>query len=48
MWSTFIEAPDAETTSALGLSVASLGNVRTQTLPAFSSEEMRRILAKMP
>jgi len=29
---TIIEAPDAETVSALSLSAASLGNVRTQTL----------------
>lgn len=45
---TILEAPDAETVSALHLSAASLGNVRTQTLQAFSAEEMRRILAKMP
>lgn len=45
---TILEAQDAETVSALHLSTASLGNVRTQTLQAFSAEEMRRILARMP
>ena len=41
------EAPDDETATALALSVATRGNVRTQTLRAFSSEEMGRILNKM-
>ena len=42
------EAPDEATATALGLSLGSLGNVRTQTLRAFSAEEIGRILAKMP
>ena len=42
-----VDAPDEETTTALTLSVASLGNIRTQTLRAFSSDDMNRILAKM-
>jgi uncharacterized protein with GYD domain len=42
-----LEAPDEESATTLGLSVGSLGNVRTQTLRAFSSEEMGRILSKM-
>ena len=41
------EAPDDETVTALALSVSTRGNVRTQTLRAFSSEEMGRILNKM-
>lgn len=41
------EAPDDETATALALSVSTRGNVRTQTLRAFSSEEMGRILNKM-
>ncbi|MEJ6846697.1 GYD domain-containing protein [Sinorhizobium fredii] len=41
------EAPDDNTATALSLSVASLGNVRTQTLKAFDAEEMKKILAKM-
>ena len=42
------EAPDEATATALGLSLGSLGNVRTQTLRAFSTEEIGQILAKMP
>jgi uncharacterized protein with GYD domain len=41
------EAPDDETATALSLSVASLGNVRTQTLRAFSRDEIDAILKKM-
>lgn len=44
---TIVEAPDEETATALGLSACSLGNIRTQTLRAFSAEEMGRIIAKM-
>jgi len=42
-----IEAPDEETGMALLLSLGSLGNIRTQTLRAYSSDEMTAILAKM-
>ena len=42
-----LEVPDEEAVTALGLSVGALGNVRTQTLRAFSAEEMGRILGKM-
>ena len=41
------EAPDDETMTAFSLSVAKLGNVKTQTLRAFSSKEMTGILGKM-
>ncbi len=41
------EAPDDETATALSLSVASRGNVRSQTLRAFSFDEMKKILGKM-
>ena len=34
------EAPDDESMTAFSLSVARLGNVKTQTLRAFSSKEM--------
>ncbi len=43
-----VEAPDEESAAALGLSVGSLGNVRSETLRAFSSEEMGRIVSRMP
>ncbi len=41
------DAPDDETMTAFSLSVAKLGNVKTQTLRAFSGKEMAGILAKM-
>ena len=44
---TILEAPDAAAVTALGLSVGALGNVRTQTLAAFSAAEMSTILKKM-
>ena len=40
------EAPDDETATAMSLSVASRGNVRSQTLRAFSFDVMKKILAK--
>ncbi len=42
-----LEAPDEDTLTALTLSVGSRGNIRSQTLRAFTSNEMGRILAKM-
>ena len=41
------EAADDETMTAFSLSIAKLGNVKTQTLRAFSATEMAAILAKM-
>jgi uncharacterized protein with GYD domain len=41
------EAPDDETMTAFSLSVARLGNVKTQTMRAFSSQEMGGILGKV-
>jgi uncharacterized protein with GYD domain len=41
------EAPDDETMTAFSLSIAKLGNVKTQTLRAFSSKDMGGILSKM-
>src|SRR6266511_610944 len=41
------EAPDDEAATALSLSVCSRGNVRSQTLRAFSFDEMKTILSKM-
>ena len=43
-----LEAPDAAAVTAVTLSVCALGNVRTQTLAAFSADEMGRILGKLP
>jgi|SRR5438874_12680749 len=41
------EAPDDSSMTALGLAIGAQGNVRTQTLRAFSREEMNRVLAKL-
>ncbi len=41
------EAPDDVTMTALGLTIGKLGNVRTQTLRAFSTAEMKSIVGKM-
>ena len=41
------EAPDDASMTAFGLAIGSGGNVRTQTLRAFSREEMNGILAKL-
>ncbi len=44
---TICEAPDDETATALSLSIAARGNIRTQTMRAFSAAEMSKILGKM-
>jgi uncharacterized protein with GYD domain len=41
------EAPDEISGTALNMSLCALGNVRTQTLRAFSAAEMTQIIAKM-
>ena len=41
------EAPDDEAVTTLSLSVASRGNVRSETLRAFSLSEMQKIIGKM-
>jgi uncharacterized protein with GYD domain len=41
------DAPDDETMTAFSLSVARLGNVKTQTLRAFSAKDMGTVLGKM-
>jgi len=41
------EAPDELTATALNLSLGSLGNIRTESLRAFSADEMAKIVAKM-
>lgn len=43
-----IEAPDDASATAFGLAIAAGGNVRMQTMRAFSKDEMTGILAKMP
>lgn len=42
-----VEAPDIGTITALGLTLGMSGNVRTETLPAFSADDMAKVLAKV-
>jgi uncharacterized protein with GYD domain len=42
-----LEAPNDETVSAFSLKLGSLGNVKSQTMRAFSRKEMESILAKV-
>ena len=44
---TIVEAPDELSATALNLSLGALGNIRTESLRAFSSEDMMKIVAKM-
>jgi uncharacterized protein with GYD domain len=44
---TIVEAPDELSATALNLSLSALGNIRTESLRAFSSAEMMTIVAKM-
>lgn len=41
-----LDAPDDETIAALMLSLASLGNVKTHTLRAFDSSQIKKIISK--
>ncbi len=41
------EAPDDETATALSMSVASRGFIRTQTLRAFTADEIGKILDRL-
>ncbi len=44
---TVVDAPDDATLTALLLSAGALGNLRTQSLRAFSADEMGKIVGKM-
>src|SRR6266850_5520468 len=44
---TIVEAPDESSAMSLNLSLGALGNVRTETLRAFSAAEMTKIVDKM-
>ncbi len=43
-----MEAPNDKTATAVMLGLASLGNVRTQTMRAFNSSEVEEIISKAP
>ena len=42
------DAPNDEAVTAWTLGAGSLGNIRTQTMRAFSADELNKILAKIP
>ena len=42
-----LDAPNDETVSAFSLKIGALGNVKSQTMRAFSRKEMEGILAKI-
>src|SRR5262245_687914 len=42
-----LDAPDDASVTAFSMSVASLGNVRTQTMRAFTRDELGKILTKL-
>ena len=42
------EAPDDETAASVLLAADMLGNIRSQTLRAFTTSEMERMLANVP
>ena len=44
---TIVEAPNDEAVTELLFSLGALGNIRTQTLRAFSQEEVSRITKKL-
>lgn len=43
-----LEAPSDETAAKVALAISSLGNVRTETLRAFTETEYRQIVAGLP
>ncbi len=43
-----VEAPDDETVAKASLAIGSLGNVRIETLRAFTEEEYREIVGTLP
>ncbi len=45
---TIIEAPDDETAAKFALATASEGNVRIETLRAFTEDEYQKIVASLP
>jgi uncharacterized protein with GYD domain len=44
---TVVDAPDESAAMSLSLSLSALGNVRTETLRAFSAAEMTKIVGNM-
>ena len=45
---TILDAEDEQTATAFALAIASAGNIRMETMRAFSRDEMNAILGKVP
>lgn len=45
---TLVDAPDEQSFAAFGYALGSAGNVRTQTLRAFTKDEFSKIVSKVP
>ena len=43
-----VDAPSAEVTAKILLTITSQGNVSTETLTAFSEKEFRKIISELP
>ena len=43
-----VEAPDDQTMARVSLGVGAQGNVRTETLKAFTEDEYRKIIGSLP
>ncbi|HEX9179019.1 MAG TPA: GYD domain-containing protein [Burkholderiales bacterium] len=43
-----LEAPDAAQAAAFGMAIGSMGNIRGQTLTAFTAQEVDGMLGKLP
>ena len=43
-----VEAPDDQSLTAFGFAIGSAGNIRTQTLRAFTKDEVGPILGRLP
>jgi uncharacterized protein with GYD domain len=43
-----VEAPDDETMAKIALSLGSQGNIRTETLRAFTEDEYREMISGLP
>ncbi len=43
-----VEAPDDDTAAKIALSLSAQGNVKTETLRAFSEEEFRNLVTALP
>lgn len=45
---TVMEVPDDETMARIAIMIGSLGNVRTESMRAFTEEEYRKIIGSLP